>query len=46
VGEMGGDQRALAQRHATAKTACTVLSINGAELQGAIREDPEFALIA
>ena len=49
TGEIVGEMAVISQRPrsatATAKTACTVLSLNGAELQAAIAKMPEFALM-
>jgi len=49
AGEIVGEMAVISERPrsatATAKAACTVLSLNGAELQGAIAKTPEFALM-
>ena len=49
TGEIVGEMAVISERPrsatATAKTACTVLSLNGAELQGALAKTPEFALM-
>lgn len=49
TGEIVGEMAVISQRPrsatATAKTACTVLSLNGTELQAAIAKMPEFALM-
>jgi len=49
TGEIVGEMAVISERPrsatATAKTACTVLSLDNAELQGALAKTPEFALM-